>query len=65
MTLSWKIIWVKFIRRATLALGLIITGVACIVTGLVLEDPPYIRNAFSLFGKYFLSVVIATRSLLL
>ncbi|EFX70747.1 hypothetical protein DAPPUDRAFT_60927, partial [Daphnia pulex] len=50
----------KLGRRPTLSGGLIISGIACLITGLVPEDPPAIRITFSMFGKLFISCVLAT-----
>lgn len=47
-------------RRPTLSGGLIASGVACLITGLVPEDPPAIRITFSMLGKLFISCVMAT-----
>lgn len=47
-------------RRPTLSISFIISGIACLITGLVPEDPPATRIVFSLIGKFFISVVFAT-----
>ncbi|XP_046458204.1 organic cation transporter protein-like [Daphnia pulex] len=46
-------------RRPTLCAGMIISGFACLITGLVPEDPAFIRVTFSLIGKFFISTVMA------
>ncbi|XP_046657878.1 organic cation transporter protein-like [Daphnia pulicaria] len=50
----------KLGRRPTLSGGLIISGIACLITGLVPEEPPALRITFSMFGKLFISCVLAT-----
>ncbi|KAK4024948.1 hypothetical protein OUZ56_010443 [Daphnia magna] len=50
----------KLGRKPTLSGGLIASGVACLITGLVPEDPPAIRITFSMLGKLFISCVMAT-----
>jgi len=50
----------RYGRRITLSGGLLLSGLACLITGLVPGDPPVIRMVFSLLGKFFISCVLAT-----
>lgn len=48
-----------FGHRTTLSGGLILGGIACLITGLVPVDPPALRIAFSIIGKFFITCILA------
>ncbi|XP_046647945.1 organic cation transporter protein-like [Daphnia pulicaria] len=46
-------------RRLTLSVGLLISGVGCLITGLLPADQEVTQVVFSLIGKFFISTVMA------
>jgi len=50
----------KFGHRTIISTGLIFSGLGCLITGFVPNDPPMIRIVFSLVGKFFIICVLAT-----
>ncbi|EFX66628.1 hypothetical protein DAPPUDRAFT_302495 [Daphnia pulex] len=46
-------------RRLTLSVGLLISGVGCLITGLLPADQEVMQVVFSLIGKFFISTVMA------
>jgi len=51
----------KFGHRATLTGGLVFSGIACLITGVIADDPPVYRIFFSLVGKFFITCVMAVK----